>query len=277
MIAKRSWRVDDGRAVYSWQVSEVGERLADALVKITTRLVAEPDSAELLRLVTDSCAEVLGASATGLLVADPRGGLEVIAATNDTTRFLELLQAQDGQGPCVECVRTGQIVDVPDLAAESERWPRFTAAADQFGYAAVHAIPLRLDGRAAGGLNIFHTEVTELSRWQLQAAQAFTDLAVLGLASEGNGRRAARLAEVTLTVLNDRVQVAHAIGMVAGARDTDVDTARAMLIQHAARWRMPLREVAHGLTSGTIDPADLSGGSQATLGTTDPPARLQGS
>lgn len=243
---------------YAQQVTEGREHLADVLVEITTALVSDSDSSELLRLVTASCTELLNASATGLLLADPRGGVEVVAASDETAHFLELLQAHADAGPCVECIDTGQIVSVPDLRdQDQQRWPVFAAAATRAGFAAIHAVPLRLNGRTLGGLNIFHTAATQLSRWQLQAAQGLTDLAVLGLTIEHDARRGARVAESTLTVLNDRIRLAQAVGLVAGARRIDAAAARLLIYRHATRRKIAVRDVAQALTSYELDPAAL--------------------
>ncbi|WP_051735958.1 GAF and ANTAR domain-containing protein [Amycolatopsis rifamycinica] len=233
------------------------EQLAHAMVELTTRLVADgTDPASLLRTATRSLGEVTGASAAGLLVADPRGGVEVLAASDDTSRFLELLQTLTGEGPCVDCIRTGEIVAAPHLdAVDPARWPAFRLAASAGGFAAVHAFPLRLRGRTLGGVNVFHTRPRELGREELAAAQALADLAVLGMTVESGDRREARLAETTLAVLNGRVRVAQAVGMVAAARDLDPGAARVLLQAHADRTRATTGEVAGAITGGTLDPA----------------------
>ncbi|SFW86968.1 ANTAR domain-containing protein [Amycolatopsis australiensis] len=229
------------------------------MVELTTRLVADgADAAWLLRTATRSVSEVTGASAAGLLVADPRGGVEVLAASDDTSRFLELLQTLTGEGPCVDCIRTGEVVAVPDLdGGDSARWPAFRLAALSGGFAAVHAFPLRLRGRALGGVNVFHERRRELGREELAAAQALADLAVLGMTAESGDRREARLAETTLAVLNGRVRVAQAVGMVAAARNLDPGAARVLLQSHADRTRATTGEVAWAITAGTLDPAEL--------------------
>jgi transcriptional regulator with GAF, ATPase, and Fis domain len=244
---------------YARGVPETREQLADALVELTTQLVADgTDVGALLRVVTRSCGELTGAAAAGLLMTDARGGLEVVAASDDTTEFLEVLQVLTGDGPCVESIRTGEIVGVADLGAEDPRWPAFAEGAVASGFRAVHAFPLRLRRRAVGGLNLFHAHAGELTREQLQACQALADLAVLGLTAEPGDRRDARLVETTLVVLNERVRLAQAVGMVAAARGLDPGAARVLLHAHADRRRTTATAVAEALTTGRLAPGALA-------------------
>ncbi|MEV6905109.1 GAF domain-containing protein [Amycolatopsis sp. NPDC051372] len=238
--------------------------VAGALVSITGRLVGSPDNAAVLRLVAEVGTELLGATATGVLLAGGRGGLEVVAASDETARFVELLQAHIDQGPCVECVANVDVVTSSDLAAERDRWPDFVPAALAAGYRSVIAIPLRLDGVAVGGFNLLYDVVTAPRKWQLELAQVVSDLAVLALVQERGDRRADRLFEATVTALNDRVQLDHAVGLVAGNLGIAPAAARALVIGHAAEHDLILREVTRAVTDGSLDPGDLVGGDLAS-------------
>jgi GAF domain-containing protein len=236
----------------------VPAELTGALVTITARLVGSPDNATVLRLVTEVGTGLLGATATGVMMTGTRG-LEVVAASDETARFVELLQTHIDQGPCVDCIAAATVLTAADLAAERDRWPEFVPAALEAGYHAVAAIPLRLDGTAVGGFNLLYDTPTTLPRWQLDLAQVVSDLAVLALVQERGERRADRLLEATVTALNDRVQLDHAVGLVAGTLGNTPATARTLITGYATEHGLVLREVTHAITDGTLDPADLTG------------------
>ncbi len=237
-----------------------GREVAAVLAEITVGLTHGPDSDTVLRLVSDSGARLLGAAATGVMVVDPRGGIEVVAASDEPARFVELLQSQVEEGPCVECVAEASIVTSGDLEDDRDRWPTFVSAAVAVGFRAVVAVPMRLDGRAVGGLNLLFAEPTVLAGWQLQVAQVVADLAVLGLTQERGTRRAERLAERTLTVLNDRVWLDHAVGMIAGTLDVEPRAALLVLTRYVTTSGRPLRDVVRAITDGALSPRHMVNG-----------------
>jgi hypothetical protein len=88
-------------------------------------------------VLTDRSARLLSASAVGVVLADPRGELRAAAASSDEAGLVELFQVQNDQGPCLECLRTGEPVTAAGLAEPGQRWPCFAAAATRAGFGAV--------------------------------------------------------------------------------------------------------------------------------------------
>ena len=86
-----------------------------AVVTLVDTLLEDYDVVELLTQLTESCTEVLDIHAAGLLLADPRGELHLMAATPESSRDFELFQLQAEQGPCLDCFATGQPLSVADL------------------------------------------------------------------------------------------------------------------------------------------------------------------
>src|SRR5580693_3680685 len=124
-------RAGAGRAILTVMAATVDERLAQAFVELADTLVAGYDLMEFLQTLTDRCVDLLEVDAAGLLLADGRGALRLLAASTEQARVVELFQIQNDEGPCLDSYRTGQPVIVPDIAVADAalRWPRFTAAA----------------------------------------------------------------------------------------------------------------------------------------------------
>ena len=74
------------------------------------------------------------------------GNLRVLASSSEEMRVLELLELQNGEGPCFEAFTTGEPVTVTHLADRAAQWPVFAPAATAQGVLAVYALPMRLAG-----------------------------------------------------------------------------------------------------------------------------------
>ena len=233
-------------------------RVSDTVAAITARLTARHDGLAILHAVTDACAELLSADATGVLVRDPRGGVAVGSASDERARFVELLQVQINQGPCLDCINDNTQVMSSDLDMDRSRWPEFADAALAAGYRSLYAFPLRLMSRAVGGINVLYQLRTELSLSAVNLGQALADLAVLGLTQERDERRVERLAEQTLTTLNDRVHVSQAVGILAGELDLTPDDARTRLAEYAKLTGRSVRDLARAITDGSLPPGTLT-------------------
>jgi GAF domain-containing protein len=137
--------------------------LAEAFVGLADTLVDDYDVIEVLDRLVGYSVSLLSADAAGIMLVDARGRLRVVASSSEESDWTELMQIQADEGPCIDCVRTGDAVTVTDLDTAAARWPRFAAALherttpDHGRYRSVHALPLRLRGDAIGGMNLFHT------------------------------------------------------------------------------------------------------------------------
>jgi GAF domain-containing protein len=230
---------------------------ADTFAAITASLVVEPEVGAVLVLVTEACTTLLGAAAAGVILVDPRGGTEVVAATDERATLVELLQSQLEQGPCVDCIREDTVISDLDLHRARLRWPQFAPAAVAAGYGAVIAVPMRLEHRPVGGLNLLYADPPPVQGWRGNVARALADLAVLALVQDRGQRRANRLVVHTLATVNDRAHQSQAIGMVAAATGLDPDQARVAVRAYALQVNLPLPQVARAITDTHLDPAAL--------------------
>jgi hypothetical protein len=105
------------------------DRLAKVFVEIADTLVDEFDLIEFLQMLTDRVAGLLDDATVGLLLADQKGHLQFMAASDENTRLLELFQLQNHEGPCLDAFRTTESVINADLRGAGSRWPRFAPPA----------------------------------------------------------------------------------------------------------------------------------------------------
>jgi transcriptional regulator with GAF, ATPase, and Fis domain len=242
------------------KVNEMAEiQLADVFVELADTLVDDFDLIDFLHVLTERCVQLLDVSAAGLLLADGQGTLQVVAASSERTRLLELFQLQTDQGPCVDCFRTGAPVSVANLSATG-RWPRFAAAAAEAGFSAVHALPMRLRDEVIGALNLFDVAPGSLDEGKLRIGQALADVATIGLLQQRAIRRRDVLTEQLQTALNSRVLIEQAKGVLAERLNVPIDDAFTVLRSGARNRNRRLSELAQAIVDGSeqIPPAPRS-------------------
>ncbi|MFI6316666.1 ANTAR domain-containing protein [Nonomuraea sp. NPDC050556] len=184
-------------------------------VELADTLVVGFDVIDFLQTLAERCVDLLEVDAAGILLADQRGTLTLVAASTERVRLLELFQLQNEEGPCLDCFHGGQMVTCTDLAAMPQRWPRFSQAAHQAGFAAVHAFPLRLRDQTLGAMNLFRQAPEGLSEETAAVAQALADVSTIGITHERTLRQHQLVTEQLQYALNNRTIIEQAKGMLA--------------------------------------------------------------
>jgi GAF domain-containing protein len=240
-----------------------GQLLSEAFVELTDTMVADFDVIDFLHVLTSRSVDLLDVSAAGLLLADPRGELRVVAASSEAARLLELFQLQSDQGPCLDCFRSGQPVAATDLSV-GQRWPRFAAAAGQAGFCAVQALPMRLRDQVIGALNLFRATAGPFDADVVRVGQALADVATIGLLNERSMRRRDTLNEQLQSALNSRVVIEQAKGRLAERLGIDVSQAFTLLRDQARNRNQRLSDLARAVVDGTQSVTGPAGGSGRT-------------
>src|SRR5258708_1327344 len=125
MMKRKAPAADPRPALLSSRKGERMDRqlLAETFVELTDTMITDFDVIDFLHVLTGRNAELLDVAAAGLLLADPRGELRVVAASSEAARLLELFQLPADHGPCLDCFQPRQPVTSADLTAD-HRWPR---------------------------------------------------------------------------------------------------------------------------------------------------------
>jgi GAF domain-containing protein len=187
------------------------------------------------------------AEACGLTLARSTGGVTV-HATGPLAQEADERQYEVDDGPCLQALREGVVVRVEDMPAEW-RWGPYPELAAQAGVRSSLSLPLDVEGRTRGALNLYSTrpaafgaeDEAEAGRWAAQAAGA---LAVALRIADGDDR-----ADQLLGGLDTRTMIGQAIGLVMAQERCTADQAFALLRVSSQRRNVKLRDIAAALVA----------------------------
>jgi GAF domain-containing protein len=226
--------------------------LLRAFATLADTLVADYDVVDLLQTLVETCRDLLHATASGVLLANSHGELELLASTSEASRLVELMQLSADAGPCIESFTTGRTVLLPDITQAPENWHEFREEALAQGFAAVSAIPMRLRDTTIGTLNLLHDTTGTLPDDELVAAQAFADVATIGILHERNLTENRHVQDQLRHALDSRIIIEQAKGVIAHTHRIPVDDAFTVIRNYARANRAGLSTVAAQIVNRTL-------------------------
>lgn len=207
--------------------------------------------AELTSVIVPSC---VGLSLSLL----DRGLTFTLVATSEQIAALDAVQYAFG-GPCVKAVQDQQTVrtgDVPGGLLDEDRWATFARASAAHGVMSTLSMPVFRKGQLVFGVNIYagtpdamHGREDSLAALFGAWAPGATRNADLDFTSREQARGAPR-------VLEDEGIVDRAVGVIAGMRSVDAETARGILSDAAKNAGVDELLVARALLRGEPSEAD---------------------
>lgn len=228
-------------------------RYAETFVLLADTTSDTFDLVDFLHGLTSRCVELLDVSASGLFLARPGGSLFLAASSSSQSRLVELFKLQVQEGPCLECYQSGEQVVEVDLRSATDRWPRFAPATLAGGYQAVQALPMRRRDQILGALSLFHSSPGPFPADQVHLAQAFADVATIGLLQERAVHDLEVVSAQLQSALDSRVAIERAAGIVAGRYGLDIDAAFDRVRRHARDQRRRLSDLAQEIVVGSFD------------------------
>jgi hypothetical protein len=118
---------------------------------------------------------------------------------------------------------------------------------------------MRLRGNVIGALNLFHTGSGEMQQPDIDAAQAFADIATIAVLQHRAAADAIIVNEQLNLALTSRIAIEQAKGMVAEYQTCTMEQAFVTLRNHSRNHNLRLAELAHQiidrtLPAGRLDP-----------------------
>jgi transcriptional regulator with GAF, ATPase, and Fis domain len=233
------------------------ERVTRVFVELADTLVAGFDVIDFLHTLVERSVELLAADAAGLMLANQKGELEVVAASSEEALVLELFELQTSQGPCMDCFLSGEPLMNIDVAQMADRWPLFAPAAAKAGYLSAHAIPLRLRGQIIGAMNLFCADEGPLTQEDVALGQGMADIATIGLLQQRRALEQDILTEQLQAALSTRIVIEQAKGVLAERAGVSVGQAFALMRARARLTEQPLTTIAYAVIDGTLRAGDF--------------------
>jgi GAF domain-containing protein len=233
------------------------QRIVQTFIELADTTADDFDVIEFLHRVSRRCVELLDCDEAGVLLVDAAGVLRVMASSSERSDALDVMQAQNDEGPCFECFARGVPVSSEDLQADRGRWPRFSPAALARGFGSVHALPMRVRGETVGALNLFRVRTGRLDEPDVPLGQGMADIAAVALLQERSVRESRGVAAQLQGALSSRIVIEQAKGVLAERAQITLDAAFSRMRGYARTHNLKLGQVAGDLINGQLDPARL--------------------
>ena len=190
-----------------------------------------------------------GAGHAGITLVTDSGRLESRATTGAMPEKLDALQAEVGEGPCLQALWAQQTVRVDDLASD-ERWTAFTSRAVEAGVRSMLCFQLFVRGRTLGALNLYAEQPRAFPQESEAIGLVFATHAAIALS-------AAQEIEQLRTARDSYAIIGQATGILMERYGLDADRAFAALSRTSQDTNTRLREVARRVVTTGAFPGSI--------------------
>lgn len=225
--------------------------LSDALGELAALLLAADTVDDLTEQVAQLATRFIPAAVTCGITVSAAGRVLTVASADGLGRLLDEQQYDIDEGPCLEAIRTKQVVTAPDLATE-DRWQPYPTRALAHGIAFVHSTPMLVLDECIGALNMYADTRNAFAAADVEATRALAALASAGAAGALRYADEATLTDHLRTALRSREVIDQAIGIVVAREHCPPQQAFAILRTISQTRNVRLNEVAAELVQSTI-------------------------
>jgi GAF domain-containing protein len=172
---------------------------------------------------------------------------ETVAASNERVWAIDSDQHAAGEGPWLEAARTGQVVRT-GVEQARQRWPDFTRSARAAGVESYLSVPLLIDEKFAGSLNLYSEQRHGFGDFDVALLRLYVTAACAAIANARRSVEARRLAVQLSQALDSRAVIDQARGMLMERDGINAEDAFGELVRESQSTNTKLREVAARLT-----------------------------
>lgn len=224
-----------------------------ALTELAGLLMATASFEDLMQKVADLSGRAVPAASTCGITLSEDGHVITVASADPLARLLDEQQYEVDDGPCLQALRTGQVVLSDDLSKET-RWDGYPAMAVAHGVRSVYSSPLLVEDQPIGALNLYATTAGTFTDDSRAAASQLTALAAATITAALRHYDEATLTDNLKIALSSRSTIDQAIGIIMGMQRCPPETAFDILRTVSQNRNIPLRVIAAELVTKTISP-----------------------
>lgn len=177
----------------------------------------------LTEVATYAVRAVPGADGAGVTMTEP-GELDTIVASAPFVRDVDRIQYRLGEGPCISAAATGQTTGSGALG-EDTSWPTFGPQAAGLDIHSALSLPLKLDGRVLGALNVYAHPRNAFDGSSQRIGELFAGPAAVAVHNARLLDQAQRLTVRLQTALTSRATIDQAVGMIMARSGLSADEA----------------------------------------------------
>jgi GAF domain-containing protein len=166
-----------------------------------------------------------------------------VVTSDDLAAQVDEIQYGGNEGPCLDSLRTGLVVQVDDLTQE-DRWNEYRPHAIAHGVLSSLSLPLTVDGQTVAALHLYATWQRAFDGPQRQHAEMFAAQCAAALALALRQINQAQVQQQLLEAVTSRSIIDQAIGILMGQQRCTASVAFDLLRRASQHRNRKLRDIA---------------------------------
>jgi hypothetical protein len=193
---------------------------------------------------------ITGASVT---VISSTGAQSTLCSSDTIAARIDELQFELGEGPQWLAARSGNVVVIPEVAADSHHgWPIFGAAIRELPVGAIFCVPMKMGAVTLGAATLYRDRPGELTQDQQNSALAIASAIASSAAQRAMWSATDDAPPESAANPALRREVHQATGMILVQLDTTATIAYSRLQAYAFANGRTVQSVAHDVVTGTL-------------------------
>jgi GAF domain-containing protein len=217
--------------------------LSESLAVLSRYFVGQGTLLDTLQRVAELTEQAVGPADFVGVTLPVEGRQRTAVFTDPASPEIDQAQYDSGDGPCVDAIAERR-VNAVESTGEEGPWPAFRRAAADHGIGSTLSLPLVVDDRAVGAMNLYARSERAFGEDDRDAALQFAGQAAIVLANAQAYWDAHELGARLGEAMKSRATIEQAKGILMGARGCGPDGAFELLVQAAQREGVNVRAMA---------------------------------